>query len=135
MNESIGNEKVHRGTITPKLFGFPRTTAGVLIGIFIFLLVEAIFRITNLFTAFIILLSPGILTAWIMLPTLGWSTSIIAKLINYSVLFGVSSIPTGMLGALIISDKKETRLKGIIFSIIYIIALLIIGIPISTVFD
>ena len=134
MNEPLENREINKSTNISKLFGLPRTT-GVLIGVLIFLLVEAIFRITNLFTAFIILLSPGVIVAWMIIPrTIAWGGSTTAMLINYSVLFGISSIPPGILGSLIISDKKETRSYGIILSIIYLIILLI-GIPISTVFD
>jgi hypothetical protein len=136
MNEPLATKEINKSTNTSKLFGLPRTTTGVLIGVLIFLLVEAIFRITNLFTAFIILLSPGVIVAWMTIPrTIAWGGSITAMLINYSVLFGISSIPPAILGSLIISDKKETKSKGIILSIIYLIILLIIGIPISTDFD
>src|SRR5688572_9182630 len=80
-----------------KLFGLPRPLAGALIGILIFLLIAVIFRLTNLFTIFIILISPGILTGWMMIPSeITWITSLTTKLINYSVLFGISSVPPGI---------------------------------------
>jgi hypothetical protein len=137
MSESIPNiESNAKATIRPMLMGLPRPIAGAVIGIFIFLLVEIMFRLINLFTAFIVLLSPGVLTGWILIPsTIALSTSVTAKLINYSVLFGISSIPPGILGSLIAADEKVIRSKGIILSLIYLVFLLIIGIPISTVFD
>jgi len=136
MNESLVNEEINKIRNTPKLFGLPRTIAGVLIGIITFLLIEVIFRVTNLFTAFIILISPGVIVGWLIIPrAFAWGGSTIAMLINYSVHFGISSIPPAILSALIISNKKETRLQGIILLIIYLIILLIIGIPISTKFD
>ena len=119
-----------------KLFGLPRPLAGALIGILIFLLIAVIFRLTNLFTIFIILISPGILTGWMMIPSeITWITSLTTKLINYSVLFGISSVPPGIFGSLIASNEKKIRSKGIILLLIYLIFLLVIGIPISTVFD
>src|SRR5688572_22900949 len=137
MSESITNiESSTKATIKPKLMGLPRPIAGALIGIFIFLLITAIFRLTNLFTAFIILISPGILTGWIIIPgTIAWSTSVITELINYSVLLGISSIPPGIFGSLIVSDEKKIRSEGMILLIIYLVFLLVIGIPISTNFD
>jgi hypothetical protein len=124
-----------KAAIRPMLMGLPRPIAGALIGIFSFLIIVGIFWSTKLITAFLILLSPGILTAWIILPTIAWSTSITAKIINYSVLFGISAIPPGILGSLIISKENATRLKGILLSMIYLIVLLVMGVPISTLFD
>jgi hypothetical protein len=137
MNESITNiESSAKATIKPKWMSLPRPIAGALIGIFIFLLITAIFRLTNLFTAFIVLISPGILTGSIIIPgTIAWDTSVIAKLINYAILLGISSIPPGIYCSLIASDKKKIRSKGMILLIIYLVFLLVIGIPISTIFD
>ena len=71
-----------------------------------------------------------------MIPSeITWSTSLTAKLINYSDLFEISSVPPGIFGSLIASNDKEIRSRGIILSLIYLIFLLVIGIPISTVFD
>ena len=132
MNESLTNVESDKTTNELKLFGLPRPIAGALIGIFLFLIIEGIFWSTKLLTALLILLSPGILTVWIMLPTIGWGTSITTKIIGFSVLFGISAIPPGILGSLIVSKENATRSKGILLSIIYLIVLLVIGIPIST---
>ena len=93
-----------------KLFGLPRTVSGALIGLFSFLLVDAIFWSTNLFTAVIILLSPGIFMGWIIIPPdIAWSTSTTSRIISYSIIFGVAAIPPAFLGALITSKDKQTN--------------------------
>jgi len=137
MSESIRNiESSAKVTIKPKLMGLPRPIAGAIIGMFVFLLTVVIFRLTDLFTVLIILISPGILTAWMIIPgTIAWSSTVAAKLINYSIILGGSSIPPGICSSLIASEKREIRSKGIILLIMYLALLLVIGIPISTGFD
>ena len=136
MNEILTSKENIKTTAKLKLFGMRRPLTGVLIGTFLFLLAEAILWSAKLITASLILLSPGILTAWITIPgTIAWSTSIEARILTYSILFGISAIPPAILGSLVFSKEKVTRSKGIVLSIIYLIVLLAIGLPISTLFD
>jgi len=136
MNKEFASQESNVLTSKPKLFGLPRPWVGAIIGIILFLLVEVIFWITKLMTAFLILLSPGILAGWIIIPpTIAWSTSNASRALSYSVLAVISAIPPAILGSRIVSREKETRLFGIALSIIYFILLLVIGIPISALFD
>jgi len=136
MNEILTSKENIKTTAKLKLFGMRRPLTGALIGTFLFLLAEAILWSAKLITASLILLSPGILTAWITIPgTIAWSTSIEARILTYSILFGISAIPPAILGSLVFSKEKVTRSKGIVLSIIYLIVLLAISLPISTLFD
>ena len=136
MNESSINQESNETTSSKKLFWLSRPLLGALIGILSFLLIEVIFWSTNLFTGFIILISPGILTAWTIIPSsMQWSTSIGLRILSYSIIFGISAIPPAVLGSFIISKEKEPRSAGIVLSIIYIIFLLTIGNLVSTRFD
>ena len=134
MNESLVNEEINKATNTQKLFGLPRPIAGMLIGILTFLFIETIFRVL-FFYLFILLLSPGFIIQWTMFPALGWSDSISVMITYFVVIFGISSIFPGILGWLMVSHKKETRVTGVILAIIYFIVLLVIGIPILPMFD
>src|SRR5688572_14888681 len=120
MNESLTNVESDKTPNELKFFGLPRSIAGALIGIFLFLIIEGIFWSTKLLTVLLILISPGILTLWIIGPVITWGTSITTKIIGFSVLFGISAIPPGILGLLIISKENATRSKGILLSIVYL---------------
>jgi hypothetical protein len=136
MNKEFTSQESNVVTPRPKLFGLPRPWVGAIIGIILFLLVEFIFWTTKLMTAFLILLSPGILTRWIIIPpTIAWSTSNSSRALAYTILAVISAIPPAIFGSLIVSSEKETRSFGITLSIIYFILLLVIGIPISALFD
>lgn len=135
MNEILTSKENIKTAAELKLFGMHRPLAGALIGTFLFLLAEAILWSAKLITAFLILLSPGISIVWITIPgIIAWSTSIEARILTYSILFGISAIPPAFLGSLVVSKEKVTRSKGIGLSIKYISLFCLLSVYLSLLF-
>jgi hypothetical protein len=118
MNELLSNE--NESTSEPKLLGLPRSAAGALIGVLIFLIVSVLTTWgteSKLLSA--ILLSPGILT--LMLINYIKLGSSVLGLGNIILMFAISSIPAAIIGSLIISKKKIFRISGFVLLGIYFI--------------
>lgn len=132
MNGRLENKESNELTDQPKLFGLSRPTAGTLIGIGLFVLLAIIFWITKFAVGFVILMSPGLFTRFMMSP---WFETINIPFVQnaapISIIFGVSIIPPAILGLLLTSKDKAERKTGIIMLGLYLIILMVLGIPIN----
>lgn len=118
------------------LFGLSQPTSGVLFGIGLFLVAVIFFWITKVTIGFVVLLSPGLFTRFMMSPWIGViSNSVIQDITSYTVIFGTSIIPPAILGLLITSNEKKERTNGIIMLVMYFIIILVLGIPMSAIFS
>jgi uncharacterized membrane protein YoaK (UPF0700 family) len=127
MSKSLTNNEL-------KLLGLPRPTAGVLIGIGLFLLLVIIFWITKFTVGFIILISPGLFTRFMMSP---WfeiiNIPLVQNIAPISTILVISTLPPAVLGLLLASKDKAERKSGIILLVLYLIILMILGIPMNAI--
>lgn len=118
------------------IWGLSRSKSGVIIGIGLFVVAVTFFWITKVTIGFVILLSPGIFTRFLMSPWIGViGNSVIQDVVSYMIIFGISIIPPSILSVLITSTDKREKTNGIIMLILYIIIILVLGIPMSAIFS
>jgi hypothetical protein len=118
-----------------KLFGLPRPWVGALIGALVFTLILLIFwkKEPVLFSALLYL---GNWAVYLLgLSNNAQPTPNAAyDVLTYSIAYVVSCFPPAFLGPLIVSNKEEKRLNGILFLVIYLVFLLFSAIIMAFVF-
>ena len=122
MNELLANQEI---TPEPKLFGLPRHWAGAFIGVLLFTVILLLFWMKEpiLFSGLLYL---GNLAVYLLglatdaQPTLNAAYNVP----TYAIAYVVSCLPPAILGSLIASTKKEKRLFGILFLVIYLVFVL-----------
>jgi hypothetical protein len=121
MNESSLTQENNISAPEAKLFGLSRPVIGALIGILLYLLLFLLSLATKLEVLGITLLLPGLLAAYFL----------DSQFFGEILLLGVPSIPFALFGSLIISKDRTKRVLGIVWSIIYFLLLIVVGLHIA----
>ena len=118
----LANQEINEFAPEPKLFGLLRQWAGAFIGVLLFTVILLLFWMKEpiLFSGLIYL---GNLAVYLLglandtQPTLNAAYNVP----TYSIAYVVSCLPSAILGSLIAANKKEKRIFGILFLVIYLV--------------
>jgi hypothetical protein len=106
------------------LFGLPRSTAGALLGLILFILLAVISNFGDRMFLYIALLAPGIWANMTLEPWMG-TLPISASaydFLSYAIAYGISAVPPAILGAMFLSRKIEVRVLGFLIFVFYFVS-------------
>lgn len=106
--------------------GLPQPLIGAMIGIFVFLILLLIMRLTESRLLMAALLSAGYLVLMVTM----FSTDLVSNMssLGYKIfLFSISSIPFAILGSLIASKEKAIKTTGVKLLVIYFVVSIVAG--------
>ena len=116
-NQSV-NQESNELNPEPKWFELSPSLVGALTGVVVVLLLSLFYRIIGFISLAIGFLYPG----YFVLEKIDSLNIDMSALSNSLILYGASSLPPAIIGALIFSDKPLSRISGVILLIIYSIS-------------